>query len=103
MTRPFTPREREILAHRMWPESASRRRPTLARLGTHYGITKERVRQIEESGLRKLAERLGKPYPFAIETYERDWREVELWVTFNLPYPGVLDDVCQPVDASPRL
>lgn len=97
MARPLTEREKEILAHRLWPEGNRRKRPTLAQLGVHYGITKERVRQIEESGLRKLALSLGKQYPFPVQTYEHDWRDVELWVTFYLPYPGALEE--QPVPA----
>lgn len=92
MARPLTDREKEILAQRLWPDGRGRKRPTLAQLGVHYGITKERVRQIEENGLRKLAQQLGKQYPFQFQTYEHDWRDMELWVTFHLPQPASLND-----------
>jgi RNA polymerase sigma-32 factor len=46
----LNPREREIIRHRFLNED----RATLAQIGTLFGVTKERIRQIEGRALSKL-------------------------------------------------
>lgn len=46
----LTPREREIIRHRFLDEDKT----TLAEIGETYGVTKERIRQIEGRALNKL-------------------------------------------------
>ncbi len=51
----LTPREREVISRRFLTED----RTTLADIGRTYGVTKERIRQIESKALAKLREALG--------------------------------------------
>jgi RNA polymerase sigma-32 factor len=51
----LTPREREVIQRRFLTED----RTTLADIGRTYGITKERIRQIESKALAKLRDALG--------------------------------------------
>jgi len=51
----LTPREREVIQRRFLTED----RTTLADIGQTYGVTKERIRQIESKALAKLREALG--------------------------------------------
>jgi RNA polymerase sigma-32 factor len=46
----LTPRERQIIASRFWSDD----RPTLADLAVRFGVTRERMRQIEGRALAKL-------------------------------------------------
>ncbi len=50
----LTPREREVISRRFLTEN----RNTLADIGLIYGVTKERIRQIESKALAKLREAL---------------------------------------------
>ena len=50
----LTPREREVISRRFLTED----RATLADIGRTYGVTKERIRQIEKKALAKLREAL---------------------------------------------
>jgi len=50
----LSPREREIITERRLRDEGA----TLEKLGSHLGISKERVRQIEHQALRKLKQRL---------------------------------------------
>ena len=50
----LTPREREVISRRFLTED----RETLADIGRTYGVTKERIRQIESKALAKLREAL---------------------------------------------
>ncbi len=50
----LTPREREVISRRFLTED----RATLADIGHTYGVTKERIRQIEKKALAKLREAL---------------------------------------------
>ncbi len=50
----LTPREREVIARRFLTED----RETLADIGRTYGVTKERIRQIEKKALAQLREAL---------------------------------------------
>ncbi len=52
------PRQREVLSGRFGLPDG--RKMTLARLGEKYGITRERVRQIEEEALKAVKERIVK-------------------------------------------
>jgi hypothetical protein len=47
----LTGKEREVIARRIGLSSA---RETLQSIGEHYGITRERVRQIEDVGIKKI-------------------------------------------------
>ncbi len=51
----LTPREREVISRRFLMED----RTTLADIGRTYGVTKERIRQIESKALAKLRDVLG--------------------------------------------
>jgi RNA polymerase sigma-32 factor len=51
----LTPREKDIIQHRYLDDSRS----TLADIGENYGVTKERIRQIESRALTKLKAALG--------------------------------------------
>ena len=51
----LTPREREVISRRFLLED----RTTLADIGRTYGVTKERIRQIESKALAKLRDVLG--------------------------------------------
>ncbi len=48
------PREREVISRRFLTED----RATLAQIGRTYGVTKERIRQIEKKALTQLREAL---------------------------------------------
>lgn len=50
------PRHREVIRHRFGLDDGERK--TLASLGGQYGITRERVRQIEEEALKALKDRV---------------------------------------------
>jgi len=50
----LTPREREVISRRFLTED----RETLADIGRIYGVTKERIRQIEKKALAQLREAL---------------------------------------------
>ncbi len=50
----LTPREREVISRRFLTED----RTTLADIGRTYGVTKERIRQIEGKALAKLRDAL---------------------------------------------
>ncbi|MBM3485489.1 MAG: RNA polymerase factor sigma-32 [Alphaproteobacteria bacterium] len=52
----LTPRERQIITRRFLNDD---RRTTLADIGEDYGVTKERIRQIESKALGKLRQYLG--------------------------------------------
>lgn len=51
----LTPREKDIIQHRFLEDG----RTTLADIGESYGVTKERIRQIESRALSKLKTALG--------------------------------------------
>ncbi len=51
----LTPREREVISSRFLTED----RKTLADIGRTYGVTKERIRQIESKALAKMRDALG--------------------------------------------
>ncbi|MBT5499108.1 MAG: sigma-70 family RNA polymerase sigma factor, partial [Alphaproteobacteria bacterium] len=46
----LSPREQDIIQHRFLDDEKS----TLAEIGADYGVTKERIRQIESRALNKL-------------------------------------------------
>jgi RNA polymerase sigma-32 factor len=52
----LTPREREIIERRFLDDDS---KTTLADIGERYGVTKERIRQIEGKALAKLKVALG--------------------------------------------
>ncbi len=54
----LTPREKDIIQHRYLEEG----RTTLADIGENYGVTKERIRQIESRALSKLKSALGEQH-----------------------------------------
>jgi len=54
----LTPREKDILQHRYLDDT----RKTLADVGESYGVTKERIRQIESRALSKLKSALGQDH-----------------------------------------
>ena len=54
----LSPRERQVIARRFLQED----RTTLAEIGKSFGVTKERIRQIEAKALSKLRAALGKRY-----------------------------------------
>ena len=54
----LTPREQDIIQHRYLEEG----RTTLADIGENYGVTKERIRQIESRALGKLKSALGEQH-----------------------------------------
>lgn len=54
----LTPRERDIIRHRFLDEDKT----TLAEIGETYGVTKERIRQIEGRALHKLKTALNARY-----------------------------------------
>ena len=54
----LTPREKDILQHRYLDDT----RKTLADVGESYGVTKERIRQIESRALSKLKTALGQDH-----------------------------------------
>ena len=80
LTKPLTERERFILAQRFW-RYADMRRPTLRQLGERFGVTRERVRQIEADAVRKVCHQYGIP---------EDYNAVERWVMLNLREPKPL-------------
>jgi RNA polymerase sigma-32 factor len=51
----LTPREREVISRRFLTDE----RTTLADIGHTYGVTKERIRQIESKALAKLRDALA--------------------------------------------
>jgi RNA polymerase sigma-32 factor len=58
----LTPREKDILQHRYLDESKA----TLADIGQDYGVTKERIRQIESRALSKLKSTLNQRHGKAV-------------------------------------
>ena len=54
----LTPREKDIIQHRYLEEG----RTTLADMGANYGVTKERIRQIESRALSKLKSALDEQH-----------------------------------------
>lgn len=54
----LTPREKDIIQHRYLEDGRS----TLADIGENYGVTKERIRQIESRALSKLKAALGEQH-----------------------------------------
>jgi len=54
----LTPREKDIIQHRYLQDG----RATLAEIGENYGVTKERIRQIESRALGKLKLALGEQH-----------------------------------------
>src|SRR3989344_9152901 len=57
LTSVLNPRNREIIARRFGLKTGTKE--TLESIGTSYGITRERVRQIEEVSLAQIRESLG--------------------------------------------
>ena len=54
----LTSREKDIIQHRFLEDG----RTTLADIGESYGVTKERIRQIESRALTKLKSALGEQH-----------------------------------------
>ena len=56
---PFKERTRDVLWRRFGLEAAGAAEETLVEIGESYGITRERIRQVERDGLDQLARMLG--------------------------------------------
>jgi len=67
----LSPRAREVVERRFGLRSGEPE--TLESIGQDFGITRERVRQIEEGALKKLRESLQKQDLQFIQKYYRDW------------------------------
>jgi len=69
LVKDLTPRTKEILMRRFGLRGADPE--TLESIGEKYGITRERIRQIEEYGLKQMRERAREKLPGVFQDFTR--------------------------------